>query len=235
MAYTKYILYIDGEAVPIVPSKIKVKINGNNETVTLVGGNSGQGGIQQNSGEINILKFPKLTDFSFSLTLPHTNYPFCYCPDGFHNQKYWLDKFEGLKTGLKPFQVIINRRMVNGAYLPYTNAKVSLEGYTINEEAQEGYDMVVDLEFKEYRSYGTTVYTVDTSGDDNKLQPEKTREDQNAPSSGTYTVQKGDCLWKISKSQYGDGSKWNTIYNANKDKIKDPNLIYPGQVLTIPR
>lgn len=50
----------------------------------------------------------------------------------------------------------------------------------------------------------------------------------------TYTVKKGDCLWNIAKKYYGKGSEYPKIYNANKDKIKDPNKIYPGQVLTIP-
>lgn len=50
----------------------------------------------------------------------------------------------------------------------------------------------------------------------------------------TYTVKKGDCLWNIAKKYYGKGSQYTKIYNANKDKIKNPNLIYPGQVLNIP-
>ena len=50
----------------------------------------------------------------------------------------------------------------------------------------------------------------------------------------TYTVKKGDCLWNIAKKFYGNGAKYTKIYNANKSKIKNPNLIYPGQVLTIP-
>lgn len=52
--------------------------------------------------------------------------------------------------------------------------------------------------------------------------------------SKTYTVKKGDCLWHIAKALYGNGSDYRTIYNANKDIIKNPNLIYPGQVLKIP-
>lgn len=45
-----------------------------------------------------------------------------------------------------------------------------------------------------------------------------------------------DCLWNIAKkpSIYGDPWKWKRIYKANTDKIKDPDLIYPGQRLTIP-
>ena len=238
MATTRYVMYIDGDAVPLVPSEIKTKINSNDETITLVGGDAGQEGIQQNSGQVSVLKFPKLTDFSFSLTLPHTRYPFCYCPDGFHNQRFWLDKFDNLKKSMKPFQLIISREDISGNSLPYTNAKVSLSTYTINEKHSYGYDMVLDMDFKQYRSYGTTVYKVDKSapgGNSNKLKPEKTREEAKAPSNSTYTVAKGDCLWSIAKSQYGDGSKWKTIYNANKNKIKNPNLIYAGQKLTIPR
>lgn len=50
----------------------------------------------------------------------------------------------------------------------------------------------------------------------------------------SYTVVKGDCLWAIAKTFYGSGAKYTLIYNANKGTIKDPSLIYPGQVLTIP-
>ncbi|MEO0290821.1 MAG: LysM peptidoglycan-binding domain-containing protein [candidate division WOR-3 bacterium] len=53
----------------------------------------------------------------------------------------------------------------------------------------------------------------------------------------TYTVIKGDYLWKIAKFWwiYRDGKKWKVIYEANKEKIKNPDLIYPGQELIIPR
>ncbi len=50
----------------------------------------------------------------------------------------------------------------------------------------------------------------------------------------TYTVQAGDNLSKISKQFYGDASKYMKIFDANKDQLKDPNMIKPGQVLKIP-
>jgi nucleoid-associated protein YgaU len=51
-----------------------------------------------------------------------------------------------------------------------------------------------------------------------------------------YRVEKGDSLWRISsyRNIYNDPSKWPKIYQANIDKIKDPNLIYIGQRLFIP-
>lgn len=49
-----------------------------------------------------------------------------------------------------------------------------------------------------------------------------------------YTVQKGDSLSKIAKQFLGNASKWNEIYEANKDTISDPDMIHPGQELKIP-
>ena len=65
------------------------------------------------------------------------------------------------------------------------------------------------------------------------VEPPK-RETSQAPKQSTYTVKSGDCLWNIAKKYLGDGSRYNEIYNLNKDKIKNPNLIYAGQVLTLP-
>jgi len=50
----------------------------------------------------------------------------------------------------------------------------------------------------------------------------------------TYTVKPGDTLWAIAKKTLGDGGRWREIYNNNTNVIgKDPNLIFPGQVLRI--
>ncbi len=54
------------------------------------------------------------------------------------------------------------------------------------------------------------------------------------PEASFYTVKKGDYLSKIAKEVYGDASKYNVIFEANKPMLKDPDLIYPGQVLRIP-
>jgi len=56
------------------------------------------------------------------------------------------------------------------------------------------------------------------------------------PKEVMYTVVKGDCLWNIAKKKehYGNGFAWPKIYNANKDKISNPDLIYPKQVFKVP-
>ena len=57
---------------------------------------------------------------------------------------------------------------------------------------------------------------------------------QDAWASRTYTVQSGDSLSKIAKEMYGDAGKYQQIFEANKPMLKDPDKIYPGQVLRIP-
>ena len=54
------------------------------------------------------------------------------------------------------------------------------------------------------------------------------------PEARYYTVVKGDTLSKIAKAQYGDANKYPKIFEANKPMLKDPDRIYPGQVLRIP-
>jgi nucleoid-associated protein YgaU len=50
----------------------------------------------------------------------------------------------------------------------------------------------------------------------------------------TYVVAKGDSLSKIAQHFYGDANQWRRIFEANREHIKDPDLIHPGQTLRIP-
>ena len=54
------------------------------------------------------------------------------------------------------------------------------------------------------------------------------------PKITTTTVSRGDSLWRLSQSSYGAGTRYAVIYKANKGQIRNPNLIYPGQILVVP-
>lgn len=51
---------------------------------------------------------------------------------------------------------------------------------------------------------------------------------------GALTVQRGDSLWRIASAVYGAGVNYTLIYGANRDAIRDPDLIYPGQIFSLP-
>ncbi|WJS04807.1 peptidoglycan-binding protein LysM [Roseibium aggregatum] len=54
------------------------------------------------------------------------------------------------------------------------------------------------------------------------------------PEAKFHTVVKGDTLWKVAEAAYGNGAKYQAIFEANKPMLSDPDKIYPGQVLRIP-
>jgi nucleoid-associated protein YgaU len=55
-----------------------------------------------------------------------------------------------------------------------------------------------------------------------------------APRTSTKVVSRGDSLWHISRVTYGDGTRYAIVYRANRNLIRDPNLIHPGQILVLP-
>jgi len=221
-----YIVYLDGVALPVTPSKIQMKIKNQNKTINLI-----------NDGEVNILKATGLTEISFTAMIPHVKYPFAFYPGGFKEATYFLDKIEQLKANKKPFQFICSRTSPSGKLLFDTNIKVSLEDYRVDEDAKEGQSLIVTIQLKQYKDYGTKYVTVESSTKavGAVATVKILRPAQSAPDIKTYIVKAGDTLWNIAKKNLGDGSKYNDIFNLNKDKVKNPNVIEVGQVLTLPR
>ena len=80
-------------------------------------------------------------------------------------------------------------------------------------------------------SIAETVYTL--ASDDGAV-ADNSYNTVELPQSVTYTVVKGDTLWGIASRLLGSGTKWSSIYEANRSTVANPNLIYVGQVLEIP-
>ena len=230
-----YLFYLDDLLLPVAPQKTEIKINGKNETVTLI-----------NEGEVNLLKSPGLTDISFTALLPGIEYPFAQYDDGFLHPVQILDRLETFKTSLQPFDFVVARIWNNGQENVdfRTNMKVSLENYTIKESVKNAQDVEVEIKLKQYKAYGTKTITIKeetavttTTREDPKKEEKKEE---------TYTLVAGDTLWGIAKRKLGSGEKWPSIYDLNKDTVEaaakkygrssssSGHWIYPGTVIKIP-
>lgn len=221
-----YQLYLGGILFPVAPAKLKMKINGKNKTLDLI---SGQ--------EINVLNPAGLTEIDFELLLPAVRYPFADYEDGFEMPDHYLEKLEQMKLGKRPVRLIVIRESPAGDSFFDTNMAVSLEDYSIAEDAKEGMDIRVSVSLKQYVHYGVQQVTVQVKEEDPgvaEVAVEKERETANAPGLSSYTVRAGDCLWNIAKRYLGNGSRWPEIYELNRDKVSNPNVIRVGQVLVMP-
>lgn len=227
MAGNGYEFYLDKCMLPVTPSKLEIKINSANKTLTLI-----------NEGEINILKNAGLTDIEFSCAIPQVRYPAAVYKDGFRGADFFLDYFESLKNSQKPFQFIVCRSLPGSQKLFGTNIRVTLEDYKLTEDAKEGFDVTVKVKLKQWRDYGPKTVNIILGEAGPRAVAEPQREASASPNPHqalAYTVVKGDCLWNIAKKFYGSGSKYTVIYDANRAIVGgNPNLIYPGQILTIP-
>jgi hypothetical protein len=226
-----YYFYLDGVLLPVTPAKLSTKIKNKNKTVDLI-----------NESEINILKDAGLTEVSFEALLPNVQYPFSVYLNGFQKASYYLNKLESLKVKKKPFQFIVTRKLPSGGKLSYTNLKVSLESYDINETVNDGFDISVSISLKQYKSYGAKSATIRNT----TVKKDSSRDSKDA-GGYSYTIQSGDTLWGISKKEYGTGTEHKTLYNANKTVIENAAKdhgkqsssngwwIYPGTDISIPK
>lgn len=210
-----YTCYLDGVAMPVTPSKLTVKIKNKNKTLILL-----------NEGEINFLRTPGLTEIVVPLTFPMVS--------GGRSPEYYLGILEKLKSRKKKARFILVRTAPDGKMLYDTNMKVSVEDYNIVEDAKAGLDVSVDVNLKQWRSYGTKTVTIEETPAAKTVTVEKERDASTAPSAKTHTVVYGDTLWALAAKYYGSGAQYMKIFNANKGVMSDPNIIYVGWVLTIP-
>ncbi len=119
--------------------------------------------------------------------------------------------------------------VVKGEYLWSISEKYYGNGYNWVDIARENKLAQANLLFEGQQ---LTIPRVEV-----KVAPknEESQASANVIEGSTYTVVKGDSLWKIAVRTYQDGYKWSLIADANKDKLANPNAIEVGMVLNLPR
>ena len=63
---------------------------------------------------------------------------------------------------------------------------------------------------------------------------EEPEEEKVIRTGSSVIIRRGDNLWRVARRNYGEGIRYTTIFEANRDQVRDPDLIYPGQVLKVP-
>jgi LysM repeat protein len=205
--------------LPVTPAKMQLKINNKNKTLNLI-----------NDGEVNILKSPGLSEVSFEVLLPNSQYPFANYFTGFQKADYFLNTFKQLKTSFAPFQFIVCRMgMKTFDFLFDTNLKVALEDYEVIEDADNGLDVLVQVRLKQYKPYATKILNVKEDADGKKKATVDKKREVNKEIAKKYKAVANQTLFEICKKQLGDGSRWKEIAALNN--IINPNSIEPGQVI----
>ncbi|APC81798.1 TPA: LysM peptidoglycan-binding domain-containing protein [Clostridium botulinum] len=219
--YKMYLGINDGEEgfiLPVLPEKIEFDEDGNNKTYDII-----------NLGEINTINKPKLMEISFESFFPKHKGPYVSSEQLFEPSFYigeireWRDKKQKIRFIFTGSPLEINDLFTVENFKPY-------------EEGGEVGDVHYSIELKRYKNYAAKKVVIVNKKDSNK-KAVKTSNKPPRPSTikpKTHTVSGNDTLWHIAKRYLGDGNKWPQIYNLNKDKIKNPNLIYTGQVLKLP-
>ena len=111
---------------------------------------------------------------------------------------------------------------------------VTIEDFNYSEQGGDVGTYQYSMTLKEYREISVRQVNTDIENQSAQVEKGETRID-NTVKPKTYTVKSGDCLWNIAKQYYQNGAEYKKIYEANKETIGgNPNLIYPGQVLTLP-
>ncbi len=200
--------------LPVLPEKFDVTRGSKNDSVTVAG-----------LGEITIIQDRPAVEFSFSSFFPAASFP------GIRVSKLTdpltlIEKINSWRESTTPVHFLCSAEGVD--------MYVTIENFKYTENGGDPGTYQYDMTCKEYREITTRQVTVQAATNTASVSNTSARvESSSTPR--TYTVVKGDCLWNIAKKYYGDGSKYTVIYEANKSIIgSNPNLIYPGQVFTIP-
>lgn len=180
------------------------------------------------SGQIAVPVCEELTTYTFEAEFPSKKYHYVETKNGFKKCDYYEKKFNKWMNDKTPIRFIAS----NGIGTDI-NTLVLIESLSIVEKAGEEGDKYFSFTLRKYKPYGSSKVVTNKGKKKNKSSSTSGDKKRNSKQT-TYVVVKGDTLWAIAKKYYGSGNQYNKIYNANRDKIKNPNLIYPGQKLVIP-
>ncbi len=198
---------------PVLPESFEVSFGNKNTSVQISG-----------LGEIVVLQDRPAIEVSWDGFFPATRFPGIQV-DSITPPATLLKTISEWKNSNKPAHLILTGTDAN--------FYVAIQSITATEKGGDPDVIHYKIKLKEYREVKVRKVTVDTVTQVATVPAQETRTD-NRVQETTYTVEAGDCLWNIAKRLLGDATRYTEIAALNADQIKNPNLIYPGQVLRLP-
>lgn len=232
-----YHFFLGHTMLPVPPSELQIKINGRNKRINLI-----------NEGEVNLIKETGLTDISFKFLLPNRYYPFSnydtslkqsiiqYAfdkvvnklgvdlftePFSYKGARVFLDEIKKIKTKREPFRFIVTRINFDGRMLWNTNMLTTIENYTLEENANNGTDIIVDIKLKEYVLFGTKELEVlkDKDGKD-VFQVKQKRFEENTDYPSAIKITHQASVMEAVYSVAGNRVDWRKV--ARKSGLTNP-------------
>lgn len=201
---------------PVLPEKVKIAYGSNDDKIRVCG-----------VGEATVIQDSDAATITFSSFFPKNYFSGCDYKN-IPNPQSAVNRIIALKNSGKPVRFVITGGMKVSMY-------VTIEKFDTEEQGGDLKTIHYSLTLKEYKQVTIRRIKVEISTKKATLSAPVSRTDTSSSGGETYTVREHDCLWNIAKRFYGNGAKYTIIYNANKSVIGgNPNIIYAGQVLTIP-
>ena len=206
--------------IPVNPEELKAENNLSIDKYNVLG-----------LGEVAVANYKELNSYSFETEFPFNITSYINYNKDFKNSDFWINLFE---TWMKNKTVV--RFIATNGLGKDINTLVLISNMGVTEKAGEEGDKYISLELLEYREFNKKIAVIKTENDKGTTSKVNSSTPQSNPkaTTKTYVVKSGDTLWGIARTYYGNGAQYPKIFNANKNIISNPNLIYPGQKLVIP-
>ncbi|MDY6267911.1 MAG: hypothetical protein SPL39_02915 [Selenomonadaceae bacterium] len=235
-----YYMYLGEMQIPIPPPSLTTKIGSRNKTYELL-----------ETGEVNIIRSSKLTEISFRFMLPNTDYPFSQKKSGGLGGSLLtaltggsnglapslISSLKELKTSGEPTRFILVRMKQNGGFINMMNMQVTLEEYSIEDSADEGYDLYANVTLKRYVEFGTKKLQVQTDASGAKTAKASSLRSTvghkiSAAKGVLGKVKSGQTLAQFAKKALGSAAYWPQLAKFNKIAI--PAVLKTGMNIKIP-
>lgn len=205
--------------IPVNPEELKVDNNLSIDKYNVLG-----------LGEVAVANYKELNKYSFETEFPFNATSYTNYSNEFKDSDFWINLFE---TWMKNKTVV--RFIASNGVGKDINTLVLISNMGVVEKAGEEGDKYISLELIEWKEFNKKIVLI--KSEDNQATSTKantTTKTNPKATTKTYVVKSGDTLWGIAKTYYGNGAEYPKIFNANKNIISNPNLIYTGQKLVIP-